>query len=162
MAHAHHHTHGHQHGRDIGEILHRRFHFLEHRHRDHGGLDETVEPLPIDEQILARVAAGDPHEMTTEVYLAIEAWLTTAYTARRGCYADPRIHGHSDLVALVQDRAAWLYTCPETCPTTEQPGCDGCSEACAGGVHRSRARAVYELAVILDRDHWDAFCQAHG
>ncbi|MFE3875396.1 hypothetical protein ACFXPX_13470 [Kitasatospora sp. NPDC059146] len=149
----HHHCgHGHQ-DHDLDERLHERFHHLQDHYR-HGGLDTTLAPLPADEMVLDRLTDRIPGVRATEDYLAIEAWLTTAYTDRRGCYADPHIHVGSVLAAMVRERAAWLYPCPSA------DGLPGCPRACAGGEHRAQARAAFELSLLLERDRWDAYCQA--
>ncbi|MGW4806453.1 hypothetical protein [Kitasatospora sp. NPDC004272] len=146
--------HSHQPGHGRKPYRGQRLRVLQARHR-YDGLDATLEPLPGDEELLDHLAAADPHNRHTEDYLAIEAWLTAAYTARRGCYADPLAHAQSALPGLVRERAAWLYACSNANPpdTGDHP------HTCPWGEHRFWARHAFERSLELERARWDAFCQ---
>ena len=69
-----------------GADLQKRGRYLLHYLDFHGGLDDTVEQLAIDEALLDFLGFAP---VFRQQRLAIEAWLTAAYNAGTGLYADP-------------------------------------------------------------------------
>ncbi|MFC1436079.1 hypothetical protein ACEZDB_36140 [Streptacidiphilus sp. N1-3] len=149
------HHHGHQDPSRVKELLHQRYHFLQHQHEAHQGPDSTVPALHLDEQLLDALSQDVDYQHHRE-YLAIEAWLVAAFTDQTGCYADPATRVGSVLPELVSIRAGHGYRCPTACPTTEEPGCDRCP-ACADGDHRQQAQATFALSQLLDQAQWNAY-----
>jgi len=160
MAHEHH--SGVHAGQDIGELIHRRYHFLQHQHESHGGPDADIPFLHLDEHVLQTLAANGTSDrdgyFDTAEYLAIEAWAVEAFTKRTGVFTDPQDRAASPLPGSVLQRATTTYACPPGCSTTAEPGCDGCT-ACEGGAHRRRGLAAFELYRLLDQARWDAYLE---